>query len=115
MLAPYIGKGSTPTPTPQPTVPSSDVDALAQAVIRGDYGNGAERKRRLGSKYATVQARMNQILAGGSTAKPTPAPDIEALANAVIRGDYGNGEERKRRLGTLYAQVQARVNQKLGY
>ena len=90
-------------------------DALARAVIRGDYGNGAERKRRLGSKYATVQARVNQILAGGSTAKPTPAPDIEALANAVIRGDYGNGEERKRRLGALYAQVQARVNQKLGY
>ena len=96
-------------------MPSSDVDALAQAVIRGDYGNGAERKRRLGSKYATVQARVNQILAGGSTAKPEPAPYIEALANAVIRGDYGNGEERKRRLGTLYAQVQARVNQKLGY
>lgn len=115
VLAPYIGKGSTLTPTPQPTVPSSDVDALARAVIRGDYGNGAERKRRLGSKYATVQARVNQILAGGSTAKPTPAPDIEALANAVIRGDYGNGEERKRRLGALYAQVQARVNQKLGY
>ncbi|MCW1069382.1 hypothetical protein OJ604_11290 [Streptococcus anginosus] len=40
---------------------------------------------------------------------------MDALADAVIRGDYGNGEERKRRLGNLYAAVQARVNAKLGY
>ncbi|MBR3159555.1 MAG: hypothetical protein IKF14_10695 [Atopobiaceae bacterium] len=26
-----------------------DVDAMARAVIRGDYGNGEERKWRLGS------------------------------------------------------------------
>ena len=39
-----------------------DVDALARAVIRGDYGNGAERKRRLGSLYDAVQARVNEIL-----------------------------------------------------
>ena len=40
----------------------TDVDALARAVIRGDYGNGAERRRRLGSLYDTVQARVNEIL-----------------------------------------------------
>ncbi|MDU7384021.1 MAG: hypothetical protein E7L06_07945 [Schaalia turicensis] len=40
---------------------------------------------------------------------------MDALADAVIRGDYGNGEERKRRLGNLYGAVQARVNAKLGY
>lgn len=117
VLAPYIGKTSNPAPKPNPvTPPSADTDTLARAVIRGEYGNGEERKRRLGAKYAAVQARVNQILAGGSaTAKPHPSPNIEALANAVIRGEYGNGAERKRRLGNLYAQVQARVNQKLGY
>lgn len=31
----------------------------------------------------------------------------------MIRGEYGNGEERKRRLGSLYSAVQARVNQLL--
>lgn len=41
--------------------------------------------------------------------------DIDALADAVIRGEYGNGDERKRRLGANYAAVQARVNEKLGY
>lgn len=37
-------------------------DALARAMINGDYGNGEERKRRLGSNYAAVQRRMNQML-----------------------------------------------------
>lgn len=41
---------------------SVDVDAMARAVIRGDYGNGDERKRRLGSYYSIVQARVNEML-----------------------------------------------------
>ena len=45
---------------------------------------------------------------------PKPSVNIDALADAVIRGDYGNGEERKRRLGANYAAVQKRVNDKLG-
>ncbi|MGO5454107.1 hypothetical protein ACTQXQ_08665 [Collinsella sp. LCP19S3_D2] len=35
---------------------------MARAVIRGDYGNGAERKRRLGSLYDAVRDRVNEIL-----------------------------------------------------
>lgn len=96
-----------------PSAPSGSLDAIAQAVIRGEYGNGDERRRRLGARYAEVQARVNQLL--GS--KPAPAPaqvDIEALAQAVLRGDYGNGDERRRRLGNNYAAVQARVNQLVG-
>ena len=49
-------------------------------------------------------------VSGGSS---SGGADIDALARAVIRGDYGNGEERKRRLGNLYDAVQARVNQLL--
>lgn len=44
---------------PSPTV---DVDALARAVIRGEYGTGAERRRRLGANYDAVQRRVNEIL-----------------------------------------------------
>ncbi|WP_311167331.1 hypothetical protein [Corynebacterium matruchotii] len=40
---------------------------------------------------------------------------MEALADAVIRGEYGNGAERRNRLGHLYDAVQAIVNRKLGY
>ncbi|WP_420897181.1 hypothetical protein [Collinsella aerofaciens] len=38
------------------------MDALARTVINGDYGNGEERKRRLGSNYAAVQRCVSQML-----------------------------------------------------
>ena len=40
------------------------------------------------------------------------------IADRVIRGDYGNGEDRKRNLvneGYNYAFVQNEVNRRLGY
>ena len=110
--------GTKPAPTPpaKPTPPtpkpSANIDALADAVIRGEYGNGDERKRRLGANYTAVQKLVNEKLTGGNPTKPSV--NIDALADAVIRGDYGNGGERKRRLGANYAAVQKRVNEKLG-
>lgn len=91
-----------------------DIEALAQAVIRGDYGNGDARHAALGENYDAVQARVNEILgAGRSSGGSSGGVDIDSLARAVIRGDYGNGEERRRRLGSLYDAVQARVNEML--
>ena len=40
--------------------------------------------------------------------------EIENLANRVLNGDFGVGQERRRRLGDLYNRVQNRVNEKLG-
>lgn len=37
--------------------------------------------------------------------------NIEQLAKDVINGKYGNGEERKQKLGDLYNEVQKRVNE----
>ena len=37
--------------------------------------------------------------------------NIEELAKEVIAGKYGNGEERKQKLGNLYSEVQKRVNE----
>ena len=81
-------------------------------MIRGDYGNGEDRKARLGHLYDAVQARVNAKLSGSAPA-PVPGPNLDALADAVIRGDYGNGAERRNRLGHLYDAVQAIVNRKL--
>ena len=41
------------------------------------------------------------------------AADIDDLVCAVLRGEYGNGDERKERLGNLYEKVQERVNELL--
>lgn len=104
-----LGGGSSSAPA-QPAAP--DIEALAQAVIRGDYGNGDDRRAALGASYDAVQARVNEILgAGGGSSGGSGGADIEALARAVIRGEYGNGEERRSRLGSLYDAVQARVNE----
>lgn len=40
--------------------------------------------------------------------------DIEQMARDVIAGKYGNGQERKQKLGNLYNEVQKRVNEILG-
>lgn len=37
--------------------------------------------------------------------------NIEEIAKEVIAGRYGNGEERKQKLGDLYSEVQKRVNE----
>lgn len=42
---------------------------------------------------------------------PTPVADIDALARAVVKGEYGDGAERKAKLGDLYNEVQAKVNE----
>lgn len=102
-----------PNPAPKPTPAPTDISALADAVLRGEYGNGPERKRRLGSLYAAVQAEVNRRLGGRPAPQPAPGPNISALADAVLRGEYGNGPERQRRLGANYAAVQAEVNRRL--
>lgn len=105
ILAGGSGGGAAQAPA------ADDVDDLARRVIAGEFGNGAARKAALGSRYAEVQARVNEMLGAGGSGGPSGGADVDALAHAVIRGDYGNGAERKRRLGSLYDAVQARVNE----
>lgn len=107
ILAGGSGGGAAQTPA------ADDVDDLARRVIAGEFGNGAARKAALGDRYAEVQARVNEMLGAGGSGGASGGADIDALARAVIRGDYGNGAERKRRLGSLYDAVQARVNEML--
>ena len=109
-----LGSSSKPAPAPAPT-PSKSIAEVAQAVIRGDYGNGNDRKSRLeseGYNYSEVQAEVNRLCHSGSVSS-TPSKSIDTIAREVIRGDYGNGNDRKSRLeaaGYNYKEVQARVN-----
>lgn len=101
------GSGAPAAQTPA----ADDVDDLARRVIAGEFGNGAAREAALGDRYAEVQARVNEMLGAGGSGGTSGGTDIDALARSVIRGDYGNGAERKRRLGSLYDAVRARVNE----
>lgn len=42
-------------------VVSNDIQTEAMKVIRGDYGDGQERKNRLAAKYSTIQTRVNEL------------------------------------------------------
>lgn len=119
--APKPSKPSKPAPKPaKKPAKKKDINTIAQEVIKGAWGNGDDRRRRLeaaGYNYAAVQNAVNAKLGAKSNA-PTrrPGPSLDDVARAVIRGDYGNGEERRRRLtaaGYNYNAVQARVNQLL--
>ena len=37
------------------------IDILAKRVIDGDYGAGADRKKKLGDLYPIVQKRVNEL------------------------------------------------------
>ena len=41
---------------------STNIDAIAKDVIAGKYGNGNERKNKLGNLYEEVQKRVNEML-----------------------------------------------------
>ena len=40
---------------------------------------------------------------------------IRDLADRTIRGEFGDGQERRDNLGILYVPVQNEVNRRLGY
>lgn len=115
IVNPAIGKVVAPTPTPSA---KKSVDEVAKEVIRGEWGNGDERYNRLtnaGYNYNEVQAKVNELLNSNKpTPAPTPAPtpsvDILDLVRKTIRGDFGNGEARRKALGSNYDEVQRQVN-----
>lgn len=106
------GGGSAPAP-------GKSVQQLADEVLRGEWGNDPDRRNRLqaaGHDASAVQAEVNRRLGGGAPSAG-PAPDLRTVAAQVIRGEWGNGDERRRRLqaaGYNYDQVQAQVNRQLG-
>ena len=104
--------GSTPTEKPK-----KSNEELAQEVIRGNWGNGEVRKKRLtdaGYNFSEIQTIVNNKLGVNSSGSNKKSND--ELVDEVIRGDWGNGEERKNKLtgaGYDYDTIQKIVNDKL--
>lgn len=76
----------------------------------------------LGEKLPWIAKEVNRRMKGGKAqaiAKSSPKRQTQRktdqeLADEVIAGHYGNGAERRRKLGNRYSNVQALVNRKLG-
>ncbi len=114
IVNPAIGKITAPTATNDNDIANKSVDELAKEVIAGKYGNGEARKKALGSRYSEVQARVNEILnSSNSTTNNNSNDELLTLVRKTIRGDFGNGEARKKALGSRYSEVQKQVNANL--
>lgn len=85
-------------------------EEIVNEVIKGKWGNGADRKNRLtnaGYDYRTIQNLVNQKLSKKSN---------EEIATEVIKGKWGNGNDRKNKLtnaGYNYGAIQKIVNERL--
>lgn len=96
---------------------SANLDSVAQEVLQGLWGNGQERYDSLtnaGYDAQAVQDRVNSLLNGGQGYDDYT--NLDDVANEVIQGLWGNGQERFDNLtnaGYDAQSVQDRVNELL--
>ena len=103
-----------PKPTPKPnntakteTAGTNElgIEQLATNTVKGKYGNGEERKKKLGKLYESVQIVINERYKAISASE-----SHRLLAKEVLKGNLGNGDERKKNLGSYYNTVQGLIN-----
>lgn len=59
-----------------------DVENLAKEVIRGNFGNGQERKDLLGENYEEIQKRVNELMKGSAGSKTIPSDKTKTISVA---------------------------------
>lgn len=111
IVNPAIGNVTAPV-APVDPFPNVSDEELARRVWTGEFGNGDARKAALGSRYNAVQALVDKGVGKATTPTPAPKPtvDILTLVKKTIRGDFGNGDARRKALGSNYDEVQRQVN-----
>ena len=81
------------------------VDVHNIHTIEGNYSSTVKRR---------VLKRTSQAIAGfirlDGQASNVDSVRLQGMVSAVLRGDYGNGEERKEALGVDYERIQRMVN-----
>ena len=97
---------------------TKNLDTVANEVIQGLWGNGQERFNNLtnaGYNAQAVQDTVNNIL-NGETTSDSDNTDLDSVAQEVLQGLWGNGQERFDNLtnaGYDAQAVQNRVNELL--
>lgn len=110
-LPKFKGSAANSGNKPAGNTGNKTVAQLADEVLAGKWGNGADRKNRLvasGYNYDAVQSAVNAKLSGQKAQKSNTE-----IAKEVIAGKWGNGADRKKQLeaaGYNYAAVQQIVN-----
>ena len=100
-----ISETPKPTPKAQASVNGLGIEQLATNTVNGLYGNGEERKKKLGKLYDSVQIVINERFKVISASE-----SHRLLAKEVLNGNLGNGDDRKKNLGSYYNTVQGLIN-----
>lgn len=68
------------------------IEELANEVIRGKHGNGADRKASLGDDYAEVQKKVNELMksTGSQTISSKSDPSVQEQVKAALDGVKDN-------------------------
>lgn len=107
---------SAPAAPAKPAAPAAPAKPAAPAAPARPAAPAAPRPVQAAASPA-APAKPAAPAAPAAPAKPAASlKPLDEIAKLVIRGNYGNGEERKKRLiaeGYDYAQVQKRVNELL--
>lgn len=96
---------STPSPS-EPNAEQSQTSA-SQPVSRAETNRPTQES----SNPAIVPVTSVSSTPQGQTANAQLASTIEQQAKQVIRGEFGNGEERRQKLGAAYDEIQRIVNE----
>ena len=93
--------------------PAKSVDEVAREVIRGEWGNGSDRRQRLeaaGYDFDAVQERVNELLNSKEEpeqpAEPTPAEPEQPATDKLYRvqvGAFANRDNAEKMLQRLKA------------
>lgn len=60
----------------------NDIENLAKEVIRGNFGNGQERKDLLRENYEEIQKRVNELMKGSAALKTIPSDKTKDIGIA---------------------------------
>lgn len=105
-------------PTTEEATPTSDAESTTTFKDGKNVSSLSDNESKTPSKKAATssvesptETVANSPATSPSTSSTTTFGDIEESARRVIRGHFGNGKERKAKLGAFYAEIQSKVNE----
>jgi len=89
---------------------AKSVEDAVHIIVKGGYATDPKYAEKVINIYKQVIVGAIPIVKTKVEQVIPVTDDIDKLAREVLKGKYGNGEIRKKLLGTNYAAVQHRVN-----
>lgn len=86
------------------------VEDAVHIIVKGGYATDPKYAEKVINIYKQVIVGAIPVVKSNVEQVKPASDDIDKLAHDVLKGKYGNGEQRKKLLGTNYAAVQHRVN-----